>query len=91
MISIVVPCYNETNGLSQLYKRISQAADTWGEAWEVVAVNDGSEDNTLSILKRFHAKDHRWKVVSFSRNFGHQMAVAAGLKFASGDCAVITS
>ena len=89
MISIIVPVYNEQEVLPELFVRLTKAAETWGEPWEVIAVNDGSADASLDILKKLRANDGRWKILSFSRNFGHQAAVSAGLRHASGDCVVI--
>jgi len=89
MISIVIPAYNESEGLRPLYDRLTAAAATWNEEYEVILVNDGSKDDTLAILEEIAKKDPRWKVVSLSRNFGHQQAVTAGLNFVRGDLVAV--
>jgi glycosyltransferase involved in cell wall biosynthesis len=89
MISVVVPAYNEAAVLAELYRRVAAAAETWGEAWELIVVDDGSSDGTFDIAARIAAADARVKVLGFSRNFGHQPAITAGLAYASGDIAAI--
>ena len=79
MISIVIPVYNEEENIPTLYNRIAHAAEKWGDEYEVVMVDDGSSDESLEQLEMIHQRDPRWKVLSFSRNFGHQMAVSAGI------------
>jgi polyisoprenyl-phosphate glycosyltransferase len=87
--SIVVPCYNEEGVLKELYHRVSQVMDTTNEPWELILVNDGSRDRTSEIMQALHEQDDRVKVVDFARNFGHQLAVTAGLDFAQGDAVVM--
>ncbi len=87
--SIVAPAYNEEAVLSELYRQVSTAMDTTGEAWELVIVNDGSQDRTAEIVRDLHAADPRVKLVDFARNFGHQLAVTAGLDHARGDAVII--
>ncbi|MGQ9502760.1 MAG: glycosyltransferase family 2 protein [Anaerolineae bacterium] len=87
--SIVAPCYNEEGVLYELHKRVSTVMDSTGEPWELVLVNDGSQDRTPDIMRELHQRDPRVKIVDFARNFGHQIAVTAGLDFASGDAVVI--
>jgi glycosyltransferase involved in cell wall biosynthesis len=89
MISVVVPLFNEEAVLPEFERRLTAAAEAWGEDFEVVAVDDGSSDNTLSLLRVITAKDARWRVIRLSRNFGHQAAVSAGLQAATGDAVVI--
>ena len=89
MISIVVPAYNEEDGIALLYERVTSAATTWKEDYEIVIVDDGSRDGTLRILTGFAAADSRVKILSFTRNFGHQAAVTAGLVHASGDIVAV--
>lgn len=84
-VSIVIPIFNEEEILQDLFKRCIAATESWCNDFEIVSVNDGSTDNTLSILNSFHQKDSRWKVVSLSRNFGHQAAFLAGLSCATGE------
>jgi glycosyltransferase involved in cell wall biosynthesis len=84
MISLVVPAYNEEEGIEELHRRVRDASRAWGDEWELIVVDDGSRDRTLEILERISAADPRVKVVSLSRNFGHQPAVTAGLNHATG-------
>ena len=87
-ISVVVPAYNEAAGLNRFHHRLVRAlADI--ENWEVVYVNDGSTDTTLSVIETFRNTDLRVAVVSLSRNFGKEIAVTAGLDHAAGDAVVI--
>ncbi len=88
-ISIVAPAYNEEEVLPEFYRRVREVMDSVGEPWELILVNDGSRDNTLAVMRELHEKDPRVKIVSFSRNFGHQLAITAGLDYASGDAVVI--
>ncbi len=88
-ISIVAPAYNEEEVLPEFYRRVREVMDAIGEPWELILVNDGSRDNTLAIMRELHEKDPRVKIVSFSRNFGHQLAITAGLDYASGDAVII--
>jgi glycosyltransferase involved in cell wall biosynthesis len=87
--SIVVPCFNEEGVLHELHRRIQAVMDQTGEAWELVLINDGSRDRTPEIMRELHAADPRVKVVDFARNFGHQIAVTAGLDYARGDAVVM--
>ncbi len=87
-ISIVVPCYNEEENISVFYKEILKIFDEEKYQYELIFVDDGSKDKTLEILKGLSAKDSRVKYLSFSRNFGHQNALKAGLDFSSGDAVV---
>lgn len=89
MISIVIPILNEEENLDPLYCRLKAAADAWGDRWEIIFIDDGSTDDSASILDRLNRIDRRVKSVSFSRNFGHQTAVTAGLRYARGDAVVI--
>jgi len=90
MISIVVPVYNEESVLLEFYKRTALAMESISEsAFEIIFVNDGSEDETPNIIKKLREKDKRVKLISFSRNFGHQIAITAGLRYSKGDAAVI--
>jgi polyisoprenyl-phosphate glycosyltransferase len=89
MVSIVVPIFNEQETLTELRRRLTAAMESGGEPWEWVAVDDGSRDDSPRMLREFHQQDPRIKVVSLSRNFGHQPAVTAGIHHAHGDCVVL--
>lgn len=85
-ISIVVPCYNEEETISLFYKEINKLTTKMIDAiFEILFVDDGSDDNTLKIIKQLYLKDKRIKYLSFSRNFGKEAAMYAGLSNASGD------
>lgn len=84
-LSLVIPCYNEGKVLPLLRERLGQSLSGMGLDWEVILVDDGSRDDTFPQLAAMHAADARFKVISFSRNFGHQTAVFAGISHASGD------
>ena len=89
-ISIVVPCYNEEDVLSYFYKEIKrQEREMDYVSFEYIFVDDGSRDNTLKVLKKLAYKDKSVYYLSFSRNFGKEAAMYAGLKFASGDFVTI--
>ncbi len=87
--SIVAPIYNEEGNIQKLYDRVSQVMDSTGESWELVTVNDGSRDKSFEMLEALSHKDPRIKVINFARNFGHQLAVTAGLHYTSGDAMVV--
>jgi len=89
MISIVVPAYNEADGIEALYDRVTSASRQWCDDHELIIVDDGSTDATLSICERLAAADPRLKVVSLTRNFGHQLALSAGLRHAQGDITAV--
>ena len=89
MISIIIPVHNEQENLQELFERVSSAAGNWPCDYEVILVDDGSADATGEILEAIHAEDSRWKVLTFSRNFGHQAAVSAGLYHCRGDVAAV--
>jgi dolichol-phosphate mannosyltransferase len=89
MISIVIPAYNEEDGIAEMYRRIVAAAPAWKEEFEILIVDDGSRDRTLEICAQIGAVDARLKVISLSRNFGHQAAVSAGLMFARGNIVTV--
>lgn len=90
MISIVAPVYNEEQVLPELRRRVAGVMDALGEPWELVLVNDGSRDRSAAVIAELHQQDPRVKGISFSRNFGFQIAVTAGLDFASGDAVILT-
>jgi glycosyltransferase involved in cell wall biosynthesis len=87
--SIVAPVFNEAETLPHFYERVARIMEDIGDPFEIVLVNDGSRDKTYTIMKELHEKDARVRVVDFSRNFGHQIAISAGLDYAQGDAVVI--
>ena len=89
MISVVAPAWNEAVTLPRFVDETRAVLDGLGEPWELVLVDDGSADGTRAVLRELHAADARVKAVSFSRNFGHQVAITAGLDFARGDAVVV--
>ena len=89
VLSIVIPCFNEERVLPELGKRLLAILSKIELPWEVILVDDGSRDDTLSHLHDMHASDMRFKVISFSRNFGHQTAIFAGLAHAYGDIVAV--
>jgi dolichol-phosphate mannosyltransferase len=86
-LSVVVPIFNEEPNILELNGRLTKALATM-ENYEVIFVDDGSKDKTLSLIKKLSAENEKIKYLSFSRNFGHQNALRAGLAYASGDCVV---
>lgn len=89
LLSVVVPAYNEAEGLDELHARVSQTMDALGEPWELVLVNDGSRDATLAAMERLRAADPRVAIVNLSRNFGKEIATTAGLDHARGSAVII--
>ncbi len=90
-ISLVIPMYYEEEVAKTCYERVKKVLDNLKDKYEseIIFINDGSKDKTLPILEEIAKKDKNVKVISFSRNFGHQAAVTAGLKFVTGDAIVI--
>lgn len=85
-LSVVIPCFNEEGGLNELYKRVSSSCvEIVGENYEIVLVDDGSSDQTWSVISDFVDNDSRVVGVSLSRNFGHQLALSAGLDVCVGN------
>ncbi len=89
-ISLIIPMYFEQDVANECYNRVKSVLDSLnGYSYEIIFVNDGSRDATGEILSNIAKNDKKVKVITFSRNFGHQAAVTAGLKFVTGDVAVI--
>jgi dolichol-phosphate mannosyltransferase len=89
LLSIVLPCFNEQEVLSELFRRLQCAAAEWDHTWEVICIDDGSHDRTWELLQAQAKADPRWKALRFARNFGHQTAVSAGLFHATGQAVVV--
>lgn len=87
-IDIIIPCYNEELNISVVYKKLK---DTLTDVnWKVIFINDGSKDNTLAVLRDLGTKfPNNVKYISFSKNFGHQNALKAGIDHSTGDCAIM--
>ncbi len=86
--SIVAPAYNEEETLPEFYRHVREVMDGLGEPWELILVNDGSTDGTGEVMRQLHEQDPRVRIVEFARNFGHQIAITAGMDHASGDAVV---
>jgi len=89
VLSIVVPVFNEEDGIDVVLPAIIDAIRTWTHGWEVIVVNDGSSDSTLPRLLDWNRREPRIKVVDLTRNFGHQKALLAGLEHARGEFVAI--
>ena len=88
-ISIIIPAYNEEESLPHLYERLEKLMNSMENyEFEILFVNDGSKDNTISLIKEYREKDNRISYVDFSRNFGKEIAMIAGLDYAKGDCVI---
>jgi dolichol-phosphate mannosyltransferase len=89
LLSLVVPCYNEEQSLPLFAAEVTRFINESPYSCEVVLVNDGSTDRTLEFLAEWSGRDRRIKVLSLSRNFGHQLAATAGVDYATGDAVVL--
>ena len=88
-ISIIVPCYNEEQAIPYFYEEITKVAKEMKNDFEFIFVNDGSKDKTIEIVKEYAKKDKRVKFIHFSRNFGKEAAMYAGLELSTGDYVAI--
>lgn len=88
-ISIIAPIYNESQTIQELYRRVLAVMQTTGESWELLLVDDGSTDGSSDIIRAISAQDPHVRPVIFARNFGHQLAVTAGLDYSRGHAAII--
>ena len=82
--SIVVPVFNEAESLPELHRRLTTVMEKLGEPWELILVNDGSSDASPTVMRDLAAHDPHVRVLRFARNFGHQIAVTAGLDASKG-------
>jgi polyisoprenyl-phosphate glycosyltransferase len=87
--SVVVPMYNEEEVVMESYKRLKEVMDSMNETYEIIFVNDGSRDRTPLIINEICEKDDKIKLIDFSRNFGHQIAITAGMDYAEGEAIVV--
>ena len=88
-ISVIIPVYNEEENIYLLHERLSQIMQQMKVTYELIFINDGSRDQSLALVKGLADQDQRVKFIDFSRNFGHQIAVSAGLDRAAGEAIVI--
>jgi len=92
-LSVIIPVFNEEEVIPELDRRLraflASMTDVLADSWEVIFVNDGSKDGSLAHLRKMAESESRFRVVSFARNFGHQMAITAGLDRASGEAVVV--
>ena len=89
MLSVIVPCFNEQEGIAECHRRLTEVLRETGAPYEIVYVNDGSRDGTYALLSAIQTEDDQVVLVDLSRNFGHQQAVSAGLDLVRGDAAVV--
>jgi glycosyltransferase involved in cell wall biosynthesis len=89
VLSVVIPCFNEEQALRKTHHRVVACLKEFQPSFEVIYVDDGSTDSTPDILRELQARDERVRVVRFSRNFGHQVAITAGLECASAQAVVV--
>lgn len=87
--SVIIPVYNEELVAAESHRRLKEVMDKTGEDYELLFVNDGSRDKTADILRDIILHDTHTKLLNFSRNFGHQTAISAGMDYASGDAVIV--
>ena len=87
--SIIAPIFNEYDNLPELYRRVKEVMDSTGETWELILVDDGSSDNSTQRIRELASVDKTVRPIIFARNFGHQIAVTAGLDYARGEAVVV--
>lgn len=87
-ISIVIPAYNEEENIPQLYSVLTSVLNNLSVDWEIIVIDDGSQDGTWDIIQELHSRDDRVRGIRLSRNFGHQYAVLAGLTYSFGKAVI---
>lgn len=87
--SVVAPIFNEEILVPEFYRRVVATMETLGEPFEIVLINDGSRDTSPEKMRQLHEQDARVKVLNFSKNFGHQIAITAGIDYARGDAVIV--
>ncbi|MCG9968238.1 glycosyltransferase family 2 protein [Pelotomaculum terephthalicicum JT] len=87
--TIIIPVYNEEAVVEETYRRLTRVMEATGEPYELLFVNDGSRDRTAELIESFAGSDKCVRLLDFSRNFGHQIAITAGMDYARGDAVVI--
>lgn len=89
LLSIITPALNEEGNVERFYTEVSHVLNEITESWEIIFVNDGSTDNSAELMRQLNKKDPRCKAVIFSRNYGNQLAIAAGLRASSGRAVIV--
>lgn len=89
VFTIIAPIFNELENLPLLYARVREELDKTEQSWELIMVDDGSRDGSTEVIRKLAASDERVRPVIFARNFGHQIAVSAGLDYSRGDAVII--
>ncbi len=89
LLSVVIPVYNEEMNIGKLHTRLCNTLNPLEISWEVVYINDGSKDRSMAILRGMSEDDSHVRFIDFSRNFGHQLAITAGIDFAKGEWIVV--
>ena len=89
IFTIIAPIFNEIQSIPELYHRVCEVMDSTGEPWELILIDDGSTDGSTSVVRDLAEQDERLRPVIFARNFGHQLAVTAGLDYSRGQAVVI--
>jgi dolichol-phosphate mannosyltransferase len=89
VISIIAPIFNEAGNISELYRRLTDTLNSTGEDWELLFIDDGSTDGSTDLIRQVASQDPHIRPVIFARNFGHQIAVTAGLDYSRGQAVVI--
>ncbi len=89
LVSVIVPLYNEEQVIDEMYRQVRETMEKTGQNYEVIMVNDGSRDRTCVKARAIAEKDNHFKLINFSRNFGHQIAITAGMDYSAGDAVVI--
>ncbi|MEJ2265292.1 MAG: glycosyltransferase family 2 protein, partial [Anaerolineales bacterium] len=87
--SIIAPIFNEAGNLPELHRRVSEVMSSTGESWEMLLVDDGSTDQSTDLIRQYAEQDPHVRPLIFARNFGHQIAVTAGLDYSRGKAVVI--
>src|SRR3989304_3623805 len=87
--SVIAPVFNEKENLPELFRRVKEVMDQTPKPWELILVDDGSSDGSIDIMRELARRNKQIRPVIFARNFGHQVAVTAGLDYSRGDAVVI--
>lgn len=87
--SVIIPMYNEEAVIQETYRQLKKVMNSAGDSYELIFINDGSKDRSVEIIKDYCGWDQTVKLIDFSRNFGHQIAISAGMDYASGEAVII--